>query len=72
MGVRGDPMAVVDSTFRFHEETGLWIVYASVFPRIPGLFVTVPIFMIAAKASDVILADAAASSTVGEGKGNEQ
>ncbi|HEY4596946.1 MAG TPA: GMC oxidoreductase, partial [Thermoanaerobaculia bacterium] len=37
---------------------GLRIVDASVFPRIPGFFIVVPIYMIAEKASDVILADA--------------
>ena len=31
---------------------------ASVFPRIPGLFIVLPIYMIAEKASDDILADA--------------
>ena len=34
------------------------IVDASVFPRIPGFFIVVPVYMIAEKASDVILADA--------------
>jgi choline dehydrogenase len=57
MGPADDPMAVVDSKFRVHKTEGLRIVDASVFPRIPGLFIVVPIYMIAEKASDVILAD---------------
>jgi choline dehydrogenase len=58
MGRPEDPMAVVDSRFRVHGIERLRIVDASVFPRIPGLFIAVPIYMIAEKASDVILADA--------------
>lgn len=58
MGPASDPLAVVDSQFRVHGLSGLRIVDASVFPRIPGLFIAVPIYMIAEKASDVILADA--------------
>lgn len=57
IGRSDDPMAVVDSRFRVHKTKGLRIVDASVFPRIPGLFIVVPIYMIAEKASDVILAD---------------
>lgn len=57
MGPDSDPLAVVDSKFRVHHTKGLRIVDASVFPRIPGLFIVVPIYMIAEKASDVILAD---------------
>jgi choline dehydrogenase len=58
MGPRSDEMAVVDSRFRVHGTEGLRVVDASVFPRIPGLFIVVPIYMIAEKASDVILEDA--------------
>jgi choline dehydrogenase len=57
MGPRSDPMAVVDGEFRVHGTKGLRVVDASVFPRIPGLFIVVPIYMIAEKASDVILRD---------------
>jgi choline dehydrogenase len=59
MGLASDPLAVVDSRFRVHGTRGLRIVDASVFPRIPGLFIVVPIYMIAEKASDIILADIA-------------
>lgn len=57
MGPQDDPMSVVDSKFRVHHTKGLRIVDASVFPKIPGLFIVVPIYMIAEKASDTILAD---------------
>jgi choline dehydrogenase len=36
---------------------------ASVFPRIPGLFLVAPVYMIAEKASDLILEDAGSPST---------
>jgi choline dehydrogenase len=58
MGPRDDRMAVVDSSFRVHGTQGLRVVDASVFPRIPGFFIVVPIYMISEKASDVIAADA--------------
>jgi choline dehydrogenase len=58
MGRADDPNAVVDSNFRVIGTQGLRIVDASIFPRIPGFFIVVPIYMIAEKASDVILADA--------------
>lgn len=59
IGPASDPMAVLDGNFRVHGTMGLRVVDASVFPRIPGLFIVVPVYMIAEKASDVILADAA-------------
>ncbi|HXO41622.1 MAG TPA: GMC family oxidoreductase, partial [Thermoanaerobaculia bacterium] len=58
MGPASDPNAVVDSNFRVIGTQNLRIVDASVFPRIPGFFIVTPIYMIAEKASDVILADA--------------
>ena len=57
IGRKEDPMALVDSQFRVHGTTGLRVVDASVFPRIPGLFIVVPVYMIAEKASQAILAD---------------
>lgn len=51
-------MAVLDGDFRVRGTRGLRVVDASVFPRIPGLFIVSAVFMIAEKASDVILADA--------------
>ena len=58
IGTRDDPMAVVDGDFRVHGTRNLRVVDASVFPRIPGYFVLLPILIISEKASDVILADA--------------
>jgi choline dehydrogenase-like flavoprotein len=37
---------------------GLRVVDASVFPRIPGFFIALPIYMISEKATDAILSDA--------------
>src|SRR6185369_15217152 len=62
MGPRSDPMAVVDQRFRVHGTTGLRVVDASVFPRIPGFFIVSSVYMIAEKASDVILEDARATA----------
>jgi choline dehydrogenase len=52
-----DPYAVLDSSFRVRGVKGLRVVDASVFPKIPGFFVVMPIYMIAEKAADVILAN---------------
>jgi choline dehydrogenase len=41
-----------------HGTLGLRVVDASVFPRIPGFFIVSAIYMIAEKASAVILEDA--------------
>ena len=62
IGRDGDPMAVLDSRFRVRGIDGLRVVDASVFPRIPGLFILSAVLMIAEKASDVILEDAAAET----------
>lgn len=61
MGKPSDPNAVVDSSFRVIGVENLRVVDASVFPRIPGFFIVTPIYMIAEKAADVILADAKAT-----------
>jgi choline dehydrogenase len=34
------------------------VVDASVFPRVPGFFIVVPVYMVSEKATDVILEDA--------------
>jgi len=47
---------VLSSDFRVHGTKGLRVVDASVFPKIPGFFVVMPIYMIAEKAADAILA----------------
>ncbi len=59
IGKDEDRMAVLDSSFRVRGTKGLRVVDASVFPHIPGLFIVSAIYMIAEKASDVILRDAA-------------
>jgi choline dehydrogenase len=58
IGGDNDREAVLDSSFRVRGVRGLRVVDASVFPRIPGFFVVMPIYMIAEKAADAILADA--------------
>jgi len=51
-----DEGGVLSSDFRVHGTTGLRVVDASVFPRIPGVFIVSAIYMIGEKAADVILA----------------
>jgi len=46
---------VLGSDFRVHGTKGLRVVDASVFPRIPGVFIVSAIYMIGEKAADVIL-----------------
>ena len=58
IGADGDPMAVLDSRFRVRGTQGLRVVDASVFPKIPGYFIVSAVYMIAEKATDVILEDA--------------
>ena len=65
IGPAGDPAAVLDSRFRVHGTTGLRVVDASVFPRIPGFFIVSAVYMIAEKASDVILEDTRAAERLG-------
>jgi choline dehydrogenase len=63
LGAAGDGLAVLDNNFRVRGTTNLRVVDASVFPYIPGFFIVAPIYMIAEKASEVILADAKQVST---------
>ncbi|KAL4967788.1 GMC family oxidoreductase [Aspergillus stella-maris] len=58
IGVDGDDMAVLDGDFRVRGVKGLRVVDASVFPKIPGYYIALPIYMISEKAADAILADA--------------
>jgi choline dehydrogenase-like flavoprotein len=58
IGRKGDPMAVLDSNFRVHGTSGLRVVDASVFPKIPGFFIVSSVYMIGEKAADAILIDA--------------
>jgi choline dehydrogenase len=58
---------VLDGDFRVHGVTGLRVVDASVFPRIPGIFIACAIYMIAEKAAEVIDRDALRSSAETKG-----
>jgi choline dehydrogenase len=58
IGGDSDPMAVLDSRFRVRGVNGLRVVDASVFPRIPGTFIVLPIYMVSERAADVLLEDA--------------
>jgi choline dehydrogenase-like flavoprotein len=49
---------VLTSDFRVHGTTGLRVVDASVFPRIPGFFIVSSVYMVGEKAADVIEAAA--------------
>jgi len=57
IGASDDPMAVLDQEFRVRGAKNLRVVDASVFPRIPGLFIVTSVYMISEKASDVIAAE---------------
>jgi len=50
-----DQDGVLSSDFRVHGTAGLRVVDASVFPRIPGVFIVSAVYMIGEKAADVIL-----------------
>ncbi len=58
---------VLDGDFRVHGVSGLRVVDASVFPRIPGVFIACAIYMIAEKAAEAIHRDARASPTETKG-----
>jgi choline dehydrogenase len=49
---------VLTSDFKVHRTERLRVVDASVFPRVPGLFIVSAIYMIGEKAADAIVADA--------------
>lgn len=57
IGDDDDPMAVLDGDFRVRGVSGLRVVDASVFPRIPGLFIASAVYMVSERASDVIVRD---------------
>jgi choline dehydrogenase len=58
LGAASEDTAVLDKDFRVRGTTNLRVVDASVFPYIPGFFIVTPVYMIAEKASEQILADA--------------
>jgi choline dehydrogenase len=58
IGADDDGDAVIDARFKVRDTQGLRVVDASIFPKIPGLFILSAIYMAAEKAADVIIADA--------------
>jgi choline dehydrogenase len=58
MGPAGDPETVVDSRFRVQGVRGLRVVDASMFPRIPGFFIALAVYMVSEKAFDAVVEDA--------------
>ncbi len=56
IGDDDDKNAVLDKDFRVRGTKNLRVVDASVFPRIPGLFILSSVYMISEKASEVIIA----------------
>ena len=54
IGPDNDPMAVLDGSLRVRGTSGLRVVDASAFPRIPGVFIAANIYMLAERATDVI------------------
>ena len=57
---------MLSSDFKVHGVTGLRVVDASVFPRIPGFFIVSAVYMIGEKAADVIATEAHASAPLGQ------
>jgi 5-(hydroxymethyl)furfural/furfural oxidase len=56
MGAANDPMAVTDGQGRVRGVGGLRVVDASVFPSVPSANTNIPVFMVAEKISDAIVA----------------
>ena len=55
MGQGRDRLAVVDSRCKVFGTSNLRVVDASVFPRIPGLFIVLPVYMLSEKVSEDLL-----------------
>jgi choline dehydrogenase-like flavoprotein len=62
MGAR-ERGGVLTSDLKVHGTTALRIVDASVFPRIPGLFIVSSVYMVGEKAADMIAAEARGTGT---------
>ncbi|CAI6342250.1 unnamed protein product [Periconia digitata] len=58
IGAEGDSTAVLDSKLRVRGVSGLRVSDASVFPKIPGFYTAVPVYMIGEKAAEMIIEDA--------------
>ena len=52
-----DRGGVLSGDFKVYGVEGLRVVDASVFPRVPGLFIASAVYMVGEKAADVIIAD---------------
>ncbi|KAK8190390.1 uncharacterized protein BKA78DRAFT_252775 [Phyllosticta capitalensis] len=61
IGADDDENAVLDGDFQVRGVEGLRVVDASVFPKIPGYYIALPIYMLSEKAADVITAAAKSS-----------
>ncbi len=61
IGRDDDPLAVLDGDFRVRGVDGLRVVDASVFPKIPGSYICLAIYMMSEKAASVII-DAASKA----------
>lgn len=61
IGAEDDANAVLDGNFKVRGVDGLRVVDASSFPKIPGTYLALPLYMISEKASDAIIAAAKAS-----------
>ena len=66
IGADNDTMAVLDSKFRVRGVSGLRVVDASAFARIPGVFPVVSTFMISQKASEEMVAELGAGTAIGK------
>ena len=55
IGSDDDSTAVLDENFQVRGAKNLRVVDASVFPRIPGLFIVSSVYIVAEKASDIII-----------------
>ncbi|GJC78656.1 oxygen-dependent choline dehydrogenase [Colletotrichum liriopes] len=55
IGADNDPMAVLDSKFRVRGVDGLRVVDASIFPKIPGMYIVAAIYQASEKAADVLI-----------------
>ncbi|MGE3959620.1 MAG: GMC family oxidoreductase [Vicinamibacterales bacterium] len=60
-----DAGGVLTTDFKVHGVSGLRVVDASAFPRIPGFFIVSAVYMIGEKAADVIAAEARATQPLG-------
>ncbi|CAJ2499723.1 Uu.00g025760.m01.CDS01 [Anthostomella pinea] len=61
IGTDDDPLAVLDSDLKVRGIDGLRVMDASIFPKIPGMYIVTAIYMAAEKAADVIIAEAKSS-----------